>query len=80
MLMQARTLSENPLDIAYRAEQYDLSNFALPPPPPVNAAAAGISLAEYEALKQRMFSDTLLFGAVGAAIATLGFGIEQVSC
>jgi hypothetical protein len=74
-----RVRGDDPKDLVYIGERYDLSNFALPPPPPVNEAAAEVSLAEYEALKARMLSDTLLFGATGSAAAALFAGPEQVS-
>ena len=40
-MLQVRTRNDDPKDIIYRAEAYDVSDFALPPPPPVDPAVAG---------------------------------------
>jgi hypothetical protein len=78
-MLQVRTRNDDPKDIIYRAEAYDVSDFALPPPPPVDPAVAALSLAEYEALKRRMLTDTLKFAALGAVAAGFLTGYEQVS-
>ncbi|KAG5178799.1 P-loop containing nucleoside triphosphate hydrolase protein [Tribonema minus] len=74
---QVRTNSDDPGDLVYAGPCYNIKDFELPPPPPVDSASAEMSLAEYEALKVRLLRDTLLFGAAGSVAAALAVGIEE---